>query len=125
YFSSSRGRHTTCLSDWSQTCALPILSKAYWSNRDFTKTTLEPPLGSGAYKIDSFDPGRSVTYRRVADYWGEDLPVNKGRHNVDVLRYDYYRDGTIALEAFKAGQYDIRLENSSKSWATGYDSPAR
>src|SRR6266404_9435348 len=103
---------------------MPVLSKAYWSTRDFSKTTLEPPLGSGAYKIDSFDPGRSVTYRRVADYWGEDLPVNKGRHNVDVLRYDYYRDGTIALEAFKAGQYDIRLENSSKSWATGYDSPA-
>ena len=103
---------------------MPVLSKAYWSGRDFAKTTLEPPLGSGAYKIDSFDPGRSVTYRRVADYWGEDLPVNKGRHNVDVLRYDYYRDGTIALEAFKAGQYDIRLENSSKSWATGYDSPA-
>src|SRR5947207_3163312 len=103
---------------------MPVLSKAYWSNRDFTKTTLEPPLGSGAYKIDSFDPGRSVTYRRVADYWGEDLSVNKGRHNVDVLRYDYYRDGTIGPEAFKAGQYDIRLENSSKSWATGYDSPA-
>src|SRR5438045_2439330 len=81
-------------------------------------------LRSGAGRISSFDPGSSVTYRRVADYWGEDLPVNKGRHNVDVLRYDYYRDGTIALEAFKAGQYDIRLENSSKSWATGYDSPA-
>jgi microcin C transport system substrate-binding protein len=103
---------------------MPVLSKAYWSGRDFAKTTLEPPLGSGAYKIDTFDPGRSVTYRRIADYWGDQLPVNKGRHNVDVIRYDYYRDGTIALEAFKAGQYDIRLENSLKSWATGYDSPA-
>jgi len=82
------------------------------------------PLGSGPYKIESFDAGRSVTYRRVPDYWGANLPVNKGRRNVDVIRYDYYRDGTIALEAFKAGQYDIRLENSSKSWATGYDSPA-
>jgi microcin C transport system substrate-binding protein len=103
---------------------MPVLSKAYWAGRDFSKTTLEPPLGSGAYKIESFDAGRSVTYRRVPDYWGANLPVNKGRRNVDVIRYDYYRDGTIALEAFKAGQYDIRLENSSKSWATGYDSPA-
>src|SRR5712692_2639881 len=103
---------------------MPVLSMKYWSGRDFTKTTLDPPLGSGAYKIESLDPGRSITYRRVADYWGADLPVNRGRHNVDVIRYDYYRDGTIALEAFKAGQYDIRRENSSKSWATGYESPA-
>jgi microcin C transport system substrate-binding protein len=103
---------------------MPVLSKAYWSSRDFTKTTLEPPLGSGPYKIDTFDAGRSITYRRVPDYWGDQLPVNKGRHNVDVIRYDYYRDGTIALEAFKAGQYDIRFENQAKAWATGYDSPA-
>ncbi|HEY8875032.1 MAG TPA: extracellular solute-binding protein [Stellaceae bacterium] len=103
---------------------MPVLSKKYWADRDFTKTTLDPPLGSGPYKIESLDPGRSITYRRVADYWGADLPVNKGRQNVDIMRYDYYRDGTIALEAFKAGQYDIRRENSSKSWATGYDSPA-
>jgi len=103
---------------------MPVLSKAYWSSRDFTKTTLEPPLGSGAYKIDALDAGRSITYRRVPDYWGANLPVNKGRFNIDVIRYDYYRDGTIALEALKAGQYDVRRENSSKSWATGYDSPA-
>ncbi len=103
---------------------MPVLSKAYWSGRDFAKTTLDIPLGSGPYKVDSLDPGRSITYRRVADYWGANLPVNRGRQNVDVIRYDYYRDGTIALEAFKAGQYDIRRENSSKSWATGYDSPA-
>src|SRR5204862_6450663 len=103
---------------------MPVLWKAYWSGRDFSKTTLEPPLGSGPYKVESFDAGRSVTYRRVPDYWGTNLPVNKGRRNVDVIRYDYYRDGTIALEAFKAGQYDIRLENSSKSWDTGYESPA-
>jgi microcin C transport system substrate-binding protein len=82
------------------------------------------PLGSGPYTIQSIDPGRSVTYSRVKDYWGADLPVNKGRYNVDTVRYDYYRDATIALEAFKAGQYDVRLENSSKDWATGYDSPA-
>jgi microcin C transport system substrate-binding protein len=103
---------------------MPVLSKAYWSGRDFEKTTLDPPLGSGPYKIESVDPGRSITYRRVADFWAADLPVNKGRSNVDTIRYDYYRDGTIALEAFKAGQYDVRRENSSKSWATGYDSPA-
>jgi len=103
---------------------MPVLSKGYWSGRDFANTTLDPPLGSGPYKIESLDAGRSITYRRVPDYWAADLPVNKGRNNVDVIRYDYYRDGTIALEAFKAGQYDIRRENSSKSWATGYDSPA-
>jgi microcin C transport system substrate-binding protein len=103
---------------------MPVLSKAYWSGRDFEKTTLDPPLGSGPYKIESLDPGRSITYRRVADYWAADLPVIKGRFNVDSIRYDYYRDATIALEAFKAGQYDARLENSSKDWATGYDSPA-
>jgi microcin C transport system substrate-binding protein len=103
---------------------MPVLSKKYWSGRDFTKTTLDPPLGSGPYKVDSLDPGRSITYKRVPDYWGADLPVNKGRFNVDTIRYDYYRDGTIALEAFKAGQYDIRIENAAKNWATGYDSPA-
>ena len=87
---------------------MPVLSKAYWSGRDFEKTTLDPPLGSGPYTIDSIDPGRSITYRRVKDYWAADLPVNKGRYNVDTIRYDYYRDATIALEAFKAGQYDVR-----------------
>jgi len=103
---------------------MPVLSKAYWSKRDFEKTTLDPPLGSGPYTIQSLDPGRSITYRRVADYWGADLPVNKGRYNFDTIRYDYYRDATIALEAFKAGQYDARVENSSKDWATGYGGPA-
>ena len=103
---------------------MPVLSKKYWASRDFAKTTLDPPLGSGAYKVAAVDPGRSITYQRVADYWAADLPVNKGRNNVDTIRYDYYRDGTIALEAFKAGQYDIRQENSAKNWAIGYDSPA-
>ena len=103
---------------------MPVLSKAYWSGHDFEKPTLKPPLGSGPYTIQSVDPGRSITYRRVKDYWGADLPVNKGRYNFDTIRYDYYRDATIALEAFKAGQYDARVENSSKDWATGYDSPA-
>lgn len=103
---------------------MPVLSKAYWSGRDFTKTTLQPPLGSGPYEVASVQPGQSITYKRVKDYWGRDLPVNKGRYNLDQIRYDYYRDNTIALEAFKAGQYDIRVENAAKDWATGYDSPA-
>jgi microcin C transport system substrate-binding protein len=103
---------------------MPVLSKAYWSGRDFTKTTLDPPLGSGPYEIAKLDPGRSIVYRRVVNYWGADLPVNEGRYNFDTIRYDYYRDATVALEAFKAGQYDLRVEISSKDWATGYDCPA-
>jgi len=103
---------------------LPVLSRAYWSTRAFDRTTLEPPLGSGPYRIESLEPGRSITYRRVPDYWGDRLPVNVGRNNFDVIRYDYYRDSTVALEAFKAGAYDFRQENSSKAWATGYRGPA-
>jgi microcin C transport system substrate-binding protein len=103
---------------------MPVLSKAYWGSRDFAKTTLEIPMGSGPYKISAFDPGRSVTYRRVADYWGKDLPVNRGRNNFGEIRYDYYRDQGVSLEAFKAGAYDIRVENVSKNWAIGYDGPA-
>lgn len=103
---------------------LTVLPKHYWEGRDFEATTLDPPLGSGPYKIKSFEPGRSITYERVKDYWGENIPVNVGRHNVDEIRYDYYRDATVALEAFKAGDYDFRMENTSKVWATGYDSPA-
>ena len=87
---------------------LPVLSRAYWASRDFTRTTVEPPLGSGPYRVESAEPGRSITYRRVHDYWAAALPVNVGRDNFDVLRYDYYRDGTVSLEAFKAGAYDFR-----------------
>jgi len=103
---------------------MPIFSKAYWQGRDFERTTLEPPLGSGPYKVETVDPGRSITLKRVEDYWGANIPINVGRHNFDRVRTDYYRDTTVALEAFKAGQYDFRVENSAKSWATGYDVPA-
>jgi microcin C transport system substrate-binding protein len=103
---------------------LPVLSKAYWASRDFEKTTLEPPLGSGPYRIDSFEAGRYVALRRVPNAWAANLPVNVGRNNFDVIRYDYYRDHTVALEAFKAGAYDIRTENQALAWATGYDGPA-
>jgi microcin C transport system substrate-binding protein len=103
---------------------MPILPKHYWEGRDFGKTTLEPPLGSGAYRVTEVSAGRSIVYERVSDYWGADLPVNRGRNNFDRIRYDYYRDAVVALEAFKAGEYDFREENVSKQWATGYDIPA-
>ncbi len=103
---------------------LSILPKHYWQDRDFSKTTLKPPLGSGAYKINKFEANRYVTYQRVEDYWGANIPVNKGKYNFDKIRYDYYSDTTIALEALKAGEYDFRIENSAKNWAAGYDSPA-
>ena len=85
---------------------LTVLPKHYWADRDFAKTTLEPPLGSGPYKIKSFEAGRFVAIERVKDYWGKDLAVHKGNYNFDTIRFDYYRDNTIALEAFKAGEYD-------------------
>ena len=103
---------------------LPVLSKAWWAGRDFARTTLTPVLGSGPFRVESLEPGRSITYRRVPDYWGAALPVNVGRHNFDTIRYDYYRDGTVALEAFKGGAYDFRAEDSAKNWARAYDIPA-
>ena len=102
---------------------LPILPKHWWESRDFEKTLLEPPLGSGPYRIKAFDAGRSVTYERVADYWGRDIPVRLGTYNAGTIRFDYYRDSTVSLEAFKAGEYDFRLENVAKDWATAYDAP--
>ena len=103
---------------------MPILSKKYWQDRDFTATTLDIPVGSGPYRIEKFEPGRFIVYQRDPNYWAKDLPVSRGLHNIDRLRYDYYRDVTVALEAFKAGAYDLRMENVAKQWATGYDSPA-
>jgi microcin C transport system substrate-binding protein len=103
---------------------MPVLSKAAWSKIDFDKPLQEPPLGSGPYKIASFEMGRSITYQRDPNYWAKNLPVTRGRFNFDTMRYDYYRDPSIALEAFKAGQFDIRIENVAKNWAVGYDSPA-
>jgi microcin C transport system substrate-binding protein len=101
-----------------------ILPKHYWEGRDFERTTLEPPVGSGAYRIAQVDAGRSITYQRVDDYWGKDLPIHLGRENVETIKYDYYRDPTVAFEAFKAGQIDFRMENAARQWATGYDFPA-
>lgn len=103
---------------------LTVLPKHYWADKNFEATTLEPPLGSGAYRIDSFEAGRSITYVRVPDYWGARLAVNVGSSNFDKVRYDYYRDSTVVIEAFKSGAMDYRDENSSRHWATSYDIPA-
>ena len=98
-----------------------VLSKSYWENRDFSATTLEPPLGSGPYKVAGFEQGRGITYERVQDYWAEDLPVRKGSNNFDKIIYDYYMDSTVALQAIKSGAFDIRIENEAKKWETGYN----
>ncbi len=103
---------------------MSILPKHYWEGRNFEETTLDPPLGSGPYRIAAVEAGRSITYERVADYWGRDLPVNKGRFNFDRIHFDYYRDQTVAIEALKAGEFDYRRENSSKDWSTAYEGEA-
>jgi len=100
---------------------LPILPKHYWEGRDFASTTLEAPVGSGPYKVGRVVPGRSISYTLVEDYWGKDLAVNAGRNNFGTVTYEYYRDGGVAFEAFKAGRFDLRVENISRNWATGYD----
>jgi microcin C transport system substrate-binding protein len=102
------------------------LPRHWWNanGRDITKTTLEPLLGSGAYRIKAVDPGRSVTYERVADYWAADLPVNRGLNNFDQIRYDYYLDDTVLFEAFVAGRIDYRQENRAQRWNQSYDVPA-
>lgn len=107
---------------------LPVLPKHYWTGtnadgeqRDISGTTLEPPLGSGPYRIGEVKPGRSITYERVEDYWGRDLPVRVGKDNFDHTVIEYFRDVSVLFEAFKGDQYDIRFENSAKRWATGYD----
>jgi microcin C transport system substrate-binding protein len=102
---------------------LPVLPRHWWADRDFARTTLEPPLGSGPYKVGRFQAGRSVTYERVQDYWAVDHPVNRGRYNFNAVTYDYYRDATVALHAFRSGEYDFREENTAKDWATGYVGP--
>ncbi len=102
---------------------IPLLPKHYWESRDFTKPGLDIPVGSGPYKILEFKPGRSITYIRDDDYWAKDHPVNIGRYNFEKMTYDYYRDPTVSLHAFKAGEYDFRRENSSRSWATAYTGP--
>lgn len=103
---------------------LPILPSKWWASRDFDKSSLEVAMSSGAYKVDSFDVGRSITYRRVPDWWARDLWMNRGRNNFEAMRYEYYRDAEVTFEAFKAGDSDIRRENSARNWMTRYDVPA-
>jgi len=103
---------------------MPVLPRHYWEDQDFTATTLTPPLGSGPYRLVEVNAGRRVVYERVEDYWAADLPVKRGRHNIDRISYDYYRDGTVALQALKAGEYHLRQENVARNWATAYDVPA-
>ena len=110
---------------------LPVLPKHWWEGtdksgkkRDVTQTTLEPPLGSGPYRVKEFAPGRTIVYEKVADYWGKNLNVKIGTYNFQTFRYEYFRDSTVALEAFKGDRVDWRAENSAKDWATAYDFPA-
>ena len=99
---------------------LSVLSKAYWEDREFDETTLDPPIGSGPYSIESFEPGRFVVFKRLENYWAEDLPLKRGLHNFDEIRFDYYRDADVAMEAFNVGEYDLRRENSAGRWANAY-----
>ena len=103
---------------------MAVLPRHWWASRDFAKPLTEPPLGSGPYRLGKFDFGRSVAYERVPDWWARDRPTGKGLSNFDSMRTEYFRDATVALEAFKAGQIDFRQENIAKQWATAYDFPA-
>ncbi|WP_243834572.1 extracellular solute-binding protein [Psychromonas algarum] len=99
---------------------IPILPEHFWKNKDFSKSSLIIPVGSGPYKVKNFKAGKQIVFLRVNNYWAEGLPVNKGRHNFNELVFDYYRDDAVAFEAFKSGAFDYRLESSSKRWSTGY-----
>lgn len=100
---------------------MPVFSKKYWQDRDFSATTLEPPVGSGPYKVAGFETGRYVIYERDPDYWAKDLPPVRGFYNFDKIRYDYYRDATVAVEGFKSGAFDLRVENEAKKWVSAYE----
>ncbi|MGO4707195.1 extracellular solute-binding protein [Microvirga sp. 2MCAF38] len=103
---------------------MPIFSEKFWQDRDFEAATLEPILGSGAYRVGRFEPGRFIEIDRVADYWAKDLPMNVGQNNFDRIRYEYFRDRTVAFEAFKNGTLNYNEEYTSRIWSTGYDFPA-
>ena len=103
---------------------LPVLPKHFFEGRDFTKPLTDPPIGSGPYRIENFELGRSITYARRPDWWAANMPTGKGTNNFDRVHVEYFRDSTVAMEAFKAGQIDLRSENISKNWATAYDFPA-
>jgi microcin C transport system substrate-binding protein len=118
-FDAKRGRDAPLFA-----AALPIFSRAYYSKHAFDETSLDPPLGSGPYRVGRFEQGRYLEFERVKDWWGEALPVNVGQNNFDVLRYEYYRDRDVAFEGFTARNYTFREEFTSRIWATRYDFPA-
>lgn len=101
--------------------SLPVLPSHFYEKNDFSKTTLNPPLGSGPYKIKEVKPNHSIVFERVKNYWAQNLPINKGRYNFDQIRFDYYRDNNVLIEAFKAQKYDFRQENIARNWANSYD----
>jgi len=118
-FKAGRGRDVPLF-----VAGLPIFSRTYYASRPFDETTLEPPLGSGPYKVGAFEAGRYISFDRVKDWWGADLPVSRGQHNFDTLRYEYYRDREVAFEGFTGKSYLFREEFTSRVWATRYDFPA-
>ena len=103
---------------------MPIHAKHYWASRDISKTTVEAPLGAGPYRLKTMDFGRSLVYHRLPDYWGAEVPANRGRYNFDTVKFDYFRDENVMLEAHKGDVFDLREETVSKNWATQYDFPA-
>jgi peptide/nickel transport system substrate-binding protein len=103
---------------------MPVLPKHAIDAATFDATTLQPPVGSGPYRVGKVDPGRSITYERDPDYWGKDLPVNRGRFNFETIRFDYFREGSVQFEAFKTGQVELWPEEDPRRWANGYDFPA-
>ena len=118
-FAEKRGRDVPLF-----VAALPIFSRAYYSKREFDETTLDVPLGSGAYKVGRFEVGRFIEFDRVKDWWGADLPVSRGQNNFDILRYEFYRDRDVAFEGFSGKNYLFREEFTSRIWATRYEFPA-
>lgn len=100
---------------------MPVISKAYWEKREFSEGSLDIPVSTGPYKIDRFEPGRYVVYKRDPNYWGRNLPAKIGTDNFDELRIEYFRDDEVAFEAFKGGAFDLFVENTASRWATGYD----
>src|SRR5450759_3754483 len=118
-FAKKRGRDVPLF-----VAGLPIFSRTYYSKQPFEQSTLETPLGSGAYKVGRFEPGHFIEFERVADWWGADLPVARGQNNFDILRFEYYRDREVGFEVFTAKIYLFREEFTSRTWTTRYDFPA-
>jgi microcin C transport system substrate-binding protein len=103
---------------------VPVLSRKFWETHNIAESTLDTPISTGPYRIDSFEAGRFVVYKRDPNYWGKDIPRIKGTYNFDEIRFEYFRDETVSFEAFKSGTFDIHYENTARRWVTGYDFPA-